>query len=234
MADENLAPPSDWQKVRRTHRVARFSPSITLRRNGSLAVSADFARMAAIGDCTHASLFLAPDGLRLAIHFHANEADDDSFILARDGGNKSSPNRLINARSLLAQSPVASALAKEGGSACRLPPRKADGRWIVDLAPCFERTLSQSGEIAVGATGIYRYRNGNDTVYIGRGNLRDRLSQVDRRGWEFDRIEYSALNDDAVERRWESFWLDEFRRRHNRWPTYNRIAAVSAVAAKAG
>lgn len=234
MADEDLAPPSGWQKVRRTHRVARFSPNITLRRNGNLAVSADFVRMASIGDCTHASLFLAPDGLRMAIQFHSDETDNDSFILARDGGNKSSLNRLISAKALLAQSPVASALAREGGSACRLPARKVDGRWVIDLAPCFERTLSQSGEITVGATGIYRYRNGNDTVYIGRGNLRDRLSQADRRGWDFDRIEYSIINDDAVERRWESFWLDEFRRAHNRWPTYNKIAAAPSIAARAG
>lgn len=234
MADGNVAPQSDWQKVRRTHRVARFSPSITLRRNGNLAISADFIRMAAIGDCTRASLFLSQDGLRLAIQFHDNEADDDSFFLSRDGGTKSRLNRLIIPRALFAQSPAVAALAKEGGSACRLTPRKIDGRWVVDLAPCFERTLNQPGEIAAGTTGIYRYRYGNDTVYIGRGNLRERLSQSERRGWDFDRIEYSIINDDAVERRWEAFWLDEFRRVHNRWPTYNRIAAAVLTAAKAG
>lgn len=235
MTDETVSASSSWQKIRRAHRVARFSPNVTLRRNGDLAVSADFVRMAGIAECTHASMFLAPDGLRAAIQFHSDEKDDDAFALSRDGGRqKSGLNRIIRAQALLTQSLVATALAREGGSACRLTPRKVDGRWVIDLAPCFERTLSQSGEIAIGATGIYRYRYGNDTVYIGRGNLRERLSQAERRGWEFDRIEYSLINDDAVERRWEAFWLDEFRRLHNRWPTYNRIAAAPFIAAKAG
>lgn len=231
MADQTLAAEQEWKQVRRVYRAARFAPRVTIRRNGALAISSDFARMADIGKCTRASLYLSADGLRLGIRFHAEESDDNAFVLGHDGGagaRKDGANRLITAPALLAQSASITALTREDARARQFEPKKdVAGRWVIDLAPCFERVLSQPGEIAVGLTGIYRYRNGNDTVYIGRGNFRDRLSAADRRGWEFDRIEYSILNDDAVERRWEAFWLDEYRRRHNRWPTYNKIAAAA-------
>lgn len=236
MADNQLTLESGWQKVRRVHRTARFAPQISIRRSGQIAVSSDFARMAAISTCSRASLFLSSDGLRLAISFHSDENDDDAFILARDGGRGTSgQNRVINAKSLVSQSPAILALTKEDARARRYEPQKDNaGRWIIHLAPCFERVLIQSDQIPIGSTGIYRYRSGQETIYIGRGNLRDRLASSDRRQWEFDRVEYSILNDDVVERRWESFWLDEYRQRNNRWPVYNRIAASPGVSTKAG
>lgn len=237
MADVKLTSDADWQKVRRVHRTARFAPQISIRRSGQLAVSSDFARMAAISNCTRASLFMSSDGHKLAISFHSDERDDDAFVLARDGGRRvtSGYHRVINAKSLVSQSPAILALTKEDARARRYEPQKdASGRWVIHLAPCFEMVLTQPDQIPQGSTGIYRYRSGLETIYIGRGNLRDRLALPERRTWEFDRVEYSILNDDVIERRWESFWLDEYRQRNNRWPVYNRIAATSGVSAKAG
>jgi hypothetical protein len=192
--------------------------------------------MADVSACTRASLYLSSDGHKLAISFHSDTSDDDAFLLARDGGKVSTgQNRVINAKSLVSQSPSILALSKEDARARRYEPQKDHaGRWILHLAPCFEMALTQSDQIPLGSTGIYRYRLGNETIYIGRGNLRDRIASPDRRSWEFDRVEYSILNDDVIERRWESFWLDEYRQRNNRWPVYNRIAGTSGVSAKAG
>lgn len=222
-----------WHQVRRKYRVARFSPHITFRRGGYIAISADFVRMANISDCTRASLFLSKDGFRLAIQFHSNENDDDGFTLAKDGGGAKSDiyrNRVICAVTLIKQSAVISSILREDKGARRYEPKKdINGRWIVNLIPCFERTLGQSDEVQAGITGIYRYRSSIDTVYIGRGNLRDRFADPARRTWDFNRIEYSVLNDDAAERRWESFWLDEYRRKNGRWPLYNQIGGSAVI-----
>lgn len=238
MADVEVASDSAWKKVRRVHRQARFAPQISIRRNGQIAISSDFARMAGISAYTHASLFLSSDGHKLAIAFHSDSKDDDAFVLARDGGANMSTagqNRVINSKSLLSLSPSIQALINEDARARRFEPQKdQSGRWVINLSPCFEKVLTQSDQIPAGATGIYRYRLGKETIYIGRGNIRERLSSPDRRSWEFDRIEYSILNDDVAERRWEMFWLDEYRQRNNRWPVYNRIAGASGVLAKTG
>lgn len=236
MADENMGPSTEWQKVRRVYRVARFAPRIHIRRNGTIAISADFVRMADIEACTRASLFLSADGLRLALRFHNDERDDDAFTLGRDGGGKGSgKGRLIAAAALLAQSSVIAGLARESAEARRYEPtRDRDGKWVVNLAPCFDRVLGDERP-AANSTGIYRYRLGEETIYIGRGRLTERFSDVARRDWQFDRVEYSVLNDEAAERRWEAHWLNEYRQRNGRWPFYNRVAgAAPAAAAKAG
>jgi hypothetical protein len=238
MATSKVTSDVEWQKVRRVHRTTRFMPQITIRQTrGQFAVSADFVRMANISDCTRASLFLSADGHRLAFNFHSDERDDDAFLLSRDGGGSgaSAPNRVINAGALLSQSATMTALCKEDIRVRRCEPQKdCHGRWVIYLAPCFEKVLIQPDQIPDLATGIYRYRSGQETIYIGRGNLRDRLAVPERRAWEFDRVEYSILNDDVIERRWEAFWLDEYRQRNNRWPIYNRIAAASGIPTKAG
>lgn len=232
MADDSIIASDEWRKVRRAHRAARFSPTVSVRRNGDMVVSADFVRMAGIADCTRVSLFLSADGFRLALKFHSDERDDDAFVLSRDGGarhaNDRGLNRLITAKSLIEQSAQVSALRREDDRLRRFEPVKRDGMWVIQLAPCFESTLGQRGEIASSATGIYRYRLGDDVVYIGRGNLRTRMAQPERTQWAFDRVEYSVLNDDAAERRWEAFWLDAYREKVGSWPRYNRIAARAA------
>jgi hypothetical protein len=238
MADETLSPSTEWKKVRRAYRVARFAPMITIRKNGDLALTADFVRKAGIAECTRASLFLSADGLKLAFQFHSDEGDDDAFGVQRDGGGgrDGEPlNRLITAKALLSQSPVITALIREAAAARRYEPRKdIVGRWVISLAPAFELTVTSARDIPSDATGIYRYMHGADAVYIGRGKLRDRMALPERRVWTFDRIEYSVIGDDAAERHWEAFWLNEYRRRHSRWPIYNRIAGVSGEAQAAG
>lgn len=223
-----------WQKVRRQHRAARFLPVIRIRRNGQIAISSDFARMADISACTHATLFIDARCQKLGLSFHNDESDDDAFSLCKDGGSNDAMDvhhRVINCKALLAQSPSLASLLRESARARQYEPKRdADGLWVVHLAPCFEHLWSPSSLTVVGraASGIYRYMLGEEVVYIGRGVFAERFAVKTRADWEFDRIEYSVLNDDALERRWESFWLNDFRQSHNRWPLYNRVAGITA------
>ena len=72
---------------------------------------------------------------------------------------------------------------------------KIEKCFFFTVAPCFECN-NESITIPEGATGIYRYRNSDDEViYIGRGNIRDRLRSPERKDWDIAKVEYSLIND---------------------------------------
>lgn len=217
----------EWKKISRRWRAARFLPTISIRRNGFLAISADFVRMAKIEDCTRVTLFLAANGMRLGIQFHSDERDDDAFILGHDGGNRKSLNRIVVAKTLITQSDLLRSLLNEDSRVRRFEPqRDENGRWIINLAPCFERRATEVAGLPKQGTGIYRYVRGQEVIYIGRGDLRNRAASQERKQWDFDVIEYSILNDEMAEKKWEAFWLNEFRRRNGVWPKYNKLAGI--------
>lgn len=228
MADDLITSEEQWRKVRRSARRSGFFPVITIRPQGTLALSADFVRLADLSSRSMATLFLSDDGRKLAIHFHNDEKDEDAYRIGTDGGGssrKATKNRLIVANAIIKQSPTLAALVRDKDSKRRFEPvRIGADRWAITLMPCFEAIWGETVRFGRDQSGIYRYRNGAETVYIGRGNIRERLAEPERVNWQYDKIEYSIINDDAAERRWEAYWLDEYRRRWNRWPVYNRIA----------
>lgn len=227
MADDLIASDEQWRKVRREARQSGFAPTVTIRSRGTLALSADFVRLADIDSSTMVTLFLSEDGRKLAFQFHDDVKDADAYRIVSDGGGKPSKNRLITANAVLKQSPTLAAITRDPDSNRRFEPvRIGADRWAITLTPCFETVWGEAIAISADQSGIYRYRSNGETVYIGRGNIRQRLGEPERRDWQYDKIEYSVLNDDAAERRWESYWLEEYRR-WNRWPRYNRIAAAA-------
>lgn len=238
MANPNLPNESGWVQIRREGYAVGFRPIITLRSRGTIAFSADFVRMADIRECTHCEIFVSTDGRRLAFRF-LEEPTADSFAMSADGGGNKRrkggryPNRIVQAPSLKLKSPIFGKLGGAPESVRRYEPRKElGGLWTVNLAPCFENTFRLKGEIGHGESGIYRYRLGGETVYIGRGRFIERFAQPERAEWQFDAIEYSILNDPDEEARWEAHWLELFREEHNRWPVYNRVGGLRAVVSK--
>jgi len=217
-----------WRPVERLYRVARFAPTITLRRSGGnagFAISADFVRKANISGCTRASLFLSEDGMRLKFHFHNNERDDNAFRLIRDGGGGGSgTNRWVSARALIVQSPTLQRLVEEPVSVRRYEPvDMGRDQWMITIAPCFEQRAERTDNLPDNESGIYRYVRGREVVYIGKGKYRDRCRSPERASWDYDYIEYSRLNDATAETKWETFWLNEHERQYRRLPSYNRI-----------
>jgi len=208
---------------------------VTIRRSGDIGVSADFVRYANIVENSRASIYLSRDSRKLALKFHSDEGEPDSFVLCQDGGRSNQRKRLsgrvLQVSSLRSKSLLYDKLSRlQSDSARRYRPNKQGGLWIVYLAPCFENTYRLRGELGGDDSGIYRYRLGGETVYIGRGQLSARFAAADRREWQFDTVEYSLLNDEAAEIQWESRWLEEFRAEHGRWPVYNRIGGLRLAA----
>lgn len=234
MANDVLQLPSGWRQIRRETKLNGSANCIRVRRSGDLALGSDFVRSAAVGQSTRANLYVSSCGYRIGIRFHSDDADIDSFQVSKDGGNKlrDTGGRVIQVSSLKNQSEVlAKTLSLPERQREFEPRRDVNGLWVIELRPVFEtRYAGRKAEIAANVSGIYRYVFGDDIVYIGRGRLLERLSSADRRDWEFDRIEYSILNNSEAEVRWESYWLDSFRSIFGRLPLYNRIAGQSKQA----
>lgn len=223
-----------WVQIRRDVSVAADGPVARIRQNGDLALSTEFVRNAAIGGFRRVHVFLSADGYRVGLRFHDDEADQNSFQVCPDGGGRNrkvnaAGGRVLQVESIKAQSPAYARLAESGAARDRAiaPKRDASGLWVLELRPCFERVFSGlRGELAEDESGIYRYRWRGETVYIGRGKLRARFAAVDRSEWDFDEIEYSLLNSQEAEQRWESYWIERFREEQGRLPVYNRIAGI--------
>jgi hypothetical protein len=64
-------------------------------------------------------------------------------------------------------------------------------------------------------------------VYIGRGDIKKRLTAPERGDWDFDVIEYSIINNPDQQIYWEQFWLEKFEEANNRLPFYNKISGSS-------
>lgn len=236
MAEQTIAPSSGWRKVRRRGSVNLTAEAfVTVRSNGDIGLGSDFVRLAKIEDCTRVSLYFSSDGLSLAMSFHSDEKDFDAFAVSQDGGKRASartgyPGRVIQSSALRRESSRVSSLLKEGRQARRfIPKRDPHGLWVIHLAPCFEKIFDGLLSSIEGQSGIYRYLCGSAVVYIGRGNFSSRFSQPERKAWDFDRIEYSVLNDERRESQWESFWLRQYRDENNRLPKYNRVSGAIDV-----
>jgi hypothetical protein len=83
--------------------------------------------------------------------------------------------------------------------------------------------VSDRSEIPSTTRGIYRYRRGDDIVYIERGQIRSRSQAPECEEWDFETIEYSIVPDEAQQKKWEAYWLDKHVEQHSKLPFYNRI-----------
>jgi excinuclease UvrABC nuclease subunit len=72
------------------------------------------------------------------------------------------------------------------------------------------------------ATGIYRYKDKTgQIIYIGRGNIKNRLAEPERKEWNIETVEYSEITDQKDQITWEKYWLDDFKNNSNGKLPYN-------------
>lgn len=93
--------------------------------------------------------------------------------------------------------------------------------------PIFENSVLKNDYLNIpsGICGIYRYLDNGNIVYIGKGNIRDRLNEISRKEWKFDTIEYSIIQDSESQFQWESFWLNSYKKANQNYlPAYNLIS----------
>lgn len=107
-------------------------------------------------------------------------------------------------------------------------PKAAGRDWIIDLSPAFDISCKRTEVSKIGETtkGIYRYvrSSSNEIVYIGKGEIVKRLRSPERKDWDFDVIQYSKVQDEQEQFKWESYWIEKFKAEHKKIPFYNIIS----------
>ena len=102
--------------------------------------------------------------------------------------------------------------------------------WAIRIRPSFELkvTYENRKEIDSNLNGIYRYLDSeNKIIYIGKGNIRNRLNENGRDKWEIKTIEYSYLEQDDEQFKWENYWLEKYKESNSKsLPAFNRISGI--------
>ena len=98
------------------------------------------------------------------------------------------------------------------------------------LRPNFEVTVnwSDKNRIPDSFSGIYRYLDNNDqTVYIGKGNIKARALSPERTQWGVTKIQYSVIESDDKSYYWENYYLERFVSINGAKPPFNVIMGKS-------
>jgi len=214
-----------WETVRRgTPNVSGTDASYIALRRSAIAFSAFFMRAHDLLSMTRVTIKQDRETRRLGFLFHTNAEDPDCLIISADGGsarNKTRGGRSVQTNQLMRQPWIKAVLANRSNK--RFVPYKEGNLWVIDLGPAFEVEIRDAAEVPEAVTGVYRYLDGDEITYIGRGRVRARIRDATRETWVFDRIQYSPLNDLAEEQRWEQILLDEYEAKHGRLPRENRV-----------
>lgn len=207
--------------------LSQSRPLVTLR-DKTIAFNAEFVRRAGIGQCTRVAIFEDTDSFQLGFRFHSDESDSGSLALTQDGGQRvglgpsDRGGRSVQTQTLLKRPWLRESLTVS--SIRKFEPHKVHGLWVIDIGPGFEHESTDRTDVPADASGVYRYIHEGAVVYIGRGVIRSRMSEGARSDWEFDSVQYSILNDDVAEKRWESVFISRHRARHGDLPRYNKVA----------
>jgi len=219
---------SNWVKHHRKGGMGPDRRPLVTIRSQAVAFNAQFVKQANLDQYSRVSFFVDSESFKLGVQFHSDTGDRGSYTITADGGSrgKRKGGRAVQTSALMNENPWLRAVGMSGISvARRFEPvwDAVEGLWVISVCPAFETRVSSGSEIPSTARGIYRYRRDDEIVYIGRGVIHSRLTSPEREQWEFDVIEYSLVESEADQIKWEAFWLDRFVEENDRLPLYNKI-----------
>ena len=167
---------SDWIKYKRKGGAMPEPVSLVTIRKDVFAFNSLFARVAGLDSKSHVIVFVDPAHYRVGFKFVNDGSDSDSLVLTGDGGaNKEKGGRVVQVSGLMKDHLWLKALAtSEDSSAKKFEPRwdNLNQLWAIDIAPSFETRVSDKSQIPSTCRGIYRYKRGDEIVYIGRGQIK--------------------------------------------------------------
>ncbi len=186
--------------------------------------NATFGKIAQLRPSTHVTVSVDSENLKIGFEFH-DDNRSNSFQLSARSGTRSSFQ--CASQGLTQKYLWIGGVARLGPRNRRFSPKKEGKLWVIQLCPAFEEQRArESADISSDVRGIYRYlRESGEVVYIGRGEIRKRLSQPERQDWDFDRVEYSVVADPDQQVRWEDYWITRFKEvNKGKLPIYNKIS----------
>jgi hypothetical protein len=207
-----------WVKIKKSF-FSTDEPLITIG-NNRFSVNSAFSKIAELEKNKYVTYYVDADDRKIAFEFK-NSEDADSFkvIINKRKGNYSQSTELFTIPWIqkISQQKVIN----------RFKPFRDGKKYAIVLMPIFENSVYKKDylKIPASACGIYRYIDNENIVYIGKGNIRNRLSELPRNEWKFDRVEYSIITDNDSQLEWESYWISNFKANNqNSLPAYNLIS----------
>lgn len=192
-----------------------------------------FSRNTELGPEKRVKIYIDEDDLRIGFEFVKEE--EDSYALYRATGLKKGEKRVsMNCTSvaIIKKFSWIEAVANlPNAKDRRFSPKREGKKWIIQLCPAFDqRKARESVNIPSNVAGIYRYiKENGEIVYIGRGNIKNRLNSEERKKWDFDIVEYSVIKDPDEQVKWEAYWLQKYKGNNNgKLPVYNKLSGFES------
>ncbi|MFC1603915.1 hypothetical protein ACFL5F_02710 [Planctomycetota bacterium] len=220
-----------WEVVKRQDSFQGSNRPFIRISKAHIAFNAVFSRIAELDLSKRVTIYADTENRKLAFEFHTDEKPD-SLALSPSSSSKKGDKRcgyFCAALGVVNQYSWVEAVTRLPANDKRFyDPKKESGKWVLQLCPAFEiKRARESAKIPSDAKGVYRYlREDGEIVYIGRGEIKKRLSSPGRDEWDFDTIEYSLLEDPDQQIYWEDYWLEKFKNINQKLPVYNKVSGA--------
>jgi hypothetical protein len=215
-----------WEEVSNIKTKNYMDPTISIGQF-HIHYSSVFEKLSDLKKYKRVKYYVDKDTLKIGFEFTNDQKSGVALFRKSDGGGacRSSCNELnsryewIKSISYLKNSKARKFIATKEGKI-----------WSIQLMPGFEYKCKrdQINEIDARSIGIYRYLRNEEVVYIGKGDIKRRLQEEQRKKWDFEIIEWSVLAEESDQYRWEKWWLDFYQEYNGgKLPIYNSISGRS-------
>lgn len=203
-----------------------FEEYITINKSGKgIRFSAEFCKRNKLEKQKYVQFYTFTDNdYKFAVVF-SEEKTEGSFILNKNSQTRSYYGLCVNAFSFVNNTPILRHNAKESKVSYELTFDKEYNAYCFDILPSFEQKTSNVKNIHPDLKGIYQLRDYDDNIiYIGKGNIKDRVRSHIEKDWDINVIEYSEVEDPTLRSDSETIHLNNFEEKYMRKPLHNLIA----------
>lgn len=202
---------------------------ITLRAGGVLAFNAKFCRDRGIRPNYKVKIEVNDNNQTIHFSFISPEInnEDYDFTLVKDGGGKKGLSCVVTAKSLYNDVDWLKKFMKNDDDAIerQFIPYLRDNETVINIMPNFENYTNEIKNVPDEVSGIYKLKDGNEVVYIGRGQIKNRIADHKNKSeYKFDQVLYSVVNDEEKEKTAERFWIEKYKEDKGVLPKYNKQA----------
>jgi len=216
-----------WQKIKLTRQ--HSYDGLSFRKSG-LYWNANFIKNNRLEKHTDVEFHRDDDNpYLLGFTFHESQTQA-SLSLQKAGRDTNSNGRTVKAAALRKANKLIDAECKSESDPFPISYDKHHKIFYIELRPNFVNKIkfSEIQRLPADLKGIYRYLDKeNSIIYIGKGLIRQRAEQDERKEWGVNVVEYAEIESDEDAFDWESHYIEEYRQNNGFLPTFNRIRGVS-------
>jgi hypothetical protein len=216
-----------WKEIP-LDRIPSTSNTLSISKNG-ISFSAKFIKNYKLEERDWIKFFIQTNNIyQIGFTFFKDKPHGDALkLLTRDqsAGKSTKANTLISKNKVLKETQINITNSDKLSEDFEITHIKKDDIFYIDLIPCFEFKTTREGieKLNDSDRGIYRYRDSEDRViYIGKGYIKNRLKkEPERREWDINKIEYSIIEDEDTQFKWENHYIVKHFEEHGATPTWN-------------